>query len=180
MAFLQTQGVFWLVAVVLVVAAIIDGRSLKVPNWLTFPFAAGGVLFSFWPGGLSTVDSLAGLALGLALLLPLYAVGGMGAGDVKLLAGVGAWVGPAITLWSFVATVLVGAAMAIFMMARSGKFFSHVVQIREIAAEWWAVRDPVALAQTAAVRKPRMLLLPYGIPMAIGTIIYFLEAGLLF
>jgi prepilin peptidase CpaA len=180
MSLSQSQGVFWLVAIVLVVAAIIDGRSLKVPNWLTFPFAGLGVLYSFWPGGLSPAYSLAGLALGLALLLPLYAVGGMGAGDVKLLAGVGAWVGPAITLWSFVATVLVGAAMAIFMMARSGKFFSHVFQIREIAAEWWSVKNPVALAQTAAVRKPRMLLLPYGIPMAIGTITYFLEAGLLF
>lgn len=180
MAFLQNQGVFWLVAIVLVVAAIIDGRSLKVPNWLTFPFAAAGFLYSLSPGGISPLDSLAGLALGLALLLPLYAVGGMGAGDVKLLAGVGAWVGPSITLWSFVATVLVGAFMAIVMMARSGKFFSHIFQIREIASEWMAVRDPVLLAQTAAVRKPRMLLLPYGIPMAIGTITYFLQAGLLF
>ena len=45
--------------------------------------------------------SLVGTIVGLALLLPLYAIGGMGAGDVKLLAGVGAWVGPQVTAYAF-------------------------------------------------------------------------------
>ena len=80
----------WLVTVTLIVAAIIDGKQLKVPNWLTLPMIASGwaantALFG-WEG---LGASLLGTVVGLALLLPAYAIGGMGAGDVKLLAGVG-------------------------------------------------------------------------------------------
>ena len=81
----------WLVSVTLVAAAIIDGWKLKVPNWITFPMVIGGWAYSLaffgWPG---FVWSLVGTAVGLGLLLPAYAIGGMGAGDVKLLGGVGA------------------------------------------------------------------------------------------
>ena len=45
------QAVFWLVSAVLVVAAVIDGRQLRVPNWLTFHFALGGLVFAAWSGG---------------------------------------------------------------------------------------------------------------------------------
>lgn len=169
----------WIVSSVLVVAAVIDGRLLKVPNWLTFPFALLGVAFACLPGGLSLPDSLFGLALGLGLLLPLYAVGGMGAGDVKLLAGVGAWVGPLLVWHAFVASVTVGAVMAIGMMVLSGRFGSHVMRMRSIACEWLTIRNPVVLAEIAAARKSQMCLLPYGIPIAIGSIAYFACAGLM-
>src|SRR5688572_10791814 len=83
----------WLVSVTLVVAAWIDGTKLKVPNWITFPMIIAGWLYSglaaWWSGDniLAGIGwSLAGTATGLALLLPAYAIGGMGAGDVKLLA----------------------------------------------------------------------------------------------
>ena len=46
-----SQAVIWLVSAVLVVAAVIDGRQLRVPNWLTFPFALGGLVFAAWSGG---------------------------------------------------------------------------------------------------------------------------------
>lgn len=174
------HGVFWVVTVVLVVAAVIDGRALKVPNWLTIPFAIVGLLHGALAGGQGFVDALAGLALGLVLLLPLYAVGGMGAGDVKLLAGVGAWVGPGLVTHAFIATVLVGTVMALAMMLRSGQPFTHLSRMRQIAGEWITIRNPVVLSEIAATRKPSMLLLPYGIPMAVGTIGYFAAAGLLF
>ena len=82
----------WVVTITLVVAAVIDGRKLKVPNWITFPLVIGGWLFSAIFCGLSGLGfwsglgcSLLGTAVGLGLLLPAYAIGGMGAGDVKLL-----------------------------------------------------------------------------------------------
>lgn len=75
----------WFVATVLVAAALIDGWMLKVPNWLTFPLVFSGLAFWTVTGGLDgAIWSLKGLGVGLAVLLALYAIGGMGAGDVKL------------------------------------------------------------------------------------------------
>jgi prepilin peptidase CpaA len=179
MVLAQTHAVYWLVAVVLVVAAVIDGRELRVPNWLTFPFALVGLAASLRPDGLGLVPALLGGLLGLALLLPLYAVGGMGAGDVKLLAGVGAWIGPALLWEAFVASAIAGAAMAVIMMLASGRLATHLGRMRSIAVEWLVIRNPVLLAEIAAARKPSMTLLPYGIPIALGTLVVFLRAGLL-
>lgn len=174
------REVIWLVTAVMVEAAVIDGLKLKVPNWLTFHFAAGGLAFWAWySGGAGLVWSLQGAALGLALLMPLYAIGGMGAGDVKLLAGLGAWVGPWLTLHAFAATAVVGGVMAVGMVVWSGRLIHHWVMFQSIGSEILAVRDPVKLAELAAARKPTMMLLPYGIPMAVGTIAYFAWAGLL-
>ena len=133
--------VMWLASAVLVEAAVIDGRGLRVPNWLTFHFAAGGLAFAAWSGGWAGLGTAsAGLALGLVLLLPLYAIGGMGAGDVKLMAGLGAWVGPSLVLGAFVCTALVGAAMAVVMIARSGEYVKHLVMFRQIGHEILTVR----------------------------------------
>ena len=120
------------------------------------------------------------MTVGLALLLPLYAIGGMGAGDVKLLAGVGAWVGPVATFWAFTTSAVVGAVMAVAMVAWSGEYVRHWVQFQTIGHEILSVRNPAKLAETAAARKPTMMLLPYGIPLAVGSIAYFAFAGLMF
>ena len=83
--FVAENWPIWLVSAILVLAAIIDGWKLKVPNWITFPFVLGGWIYSTayfgWEG---LAWSLLGTCVGLALLLPAYAIGGMGAGDVKL------------------------------------------------------------------------------------------------
>jgi prepilin peptidase CpaA len=170
----------WLVSTILVVAAIIDGWRLKVPNWLTFPLVIGGWLYSsafFGWAGLGW--SLFGTAVGLGLLLPAYAIGGMGAGDVKLLAGVGAWMGGIVTLYAFCVSALVGGVIAVGMLLYQGKCRSHVHQFMAILTEILVVRDPSQLAATAAARKSSMTLLPYGIPIAIGTISYFMWNGML-
>src|SRR5947207_15837743 len=89
------------ICLAMVVAAVIDGWKLKVPNWLTFPLILSGWLLGllhtcglFPSSGVGGVEAaLAGTALGFALLLPVYAIGGMGAGDVKMQMGFGSWVG---------------------------------------------------------------------------------------
>jgi len=174
------QAAAWFVSAVLVVAAVIDGRELRVPNWLTFPMAFAGLVFATTMGGANgLLSGLMGLAVGLALLLPLHAIGGMGAGDVKLLAAVGAWVGPATTLGAFVVTGLVGGLMAAAMILASGSLRGHSAQFATITREIVTVHDPVKLSEIAAARKPTMRLLPYGIPMAVGSIAYFAFRGLL-
>jgi prepilin peptidase CpaA len=173
--------VVWIVSIILVEAAVIDGLKLRVPNWLTFHLIVGGLGFAAWShGGAGFLWALTGTIVGLALLLPLYAIGGMGAGDVKLLAGVGAWVGPVFTFWAFTTSAVVGGLMAVAMVAWSGEYIRHWVQFQAIGHEILTVRDPAKLAAAAAARKPNATLLPYGIPLAVGSIAYFAYAGLLF
>ena len=177
---------YWVVSVVLVVAAVIDGIKLKVPNWITFPMIMTGWAYSAiaygvagdgWYVGLGW--SLAGTGVGLALLLPLYAIGGMGAGDVKLLAGVGAWVHCENTFYGFCASVVIGGLIAIGQIIYTRGIKKHSHQFMSILNEIVTIRNPETLAQIAADRKPTMTLLPYGIPIAIGTILYFACSGLL-
>lgn len=170
----------WLVTIVLIVAAVIDGYELKVPNWVTFPFILGGWLYSTLAFGWEGLGwSLLGTVIGLGLLLPSYAIGGMGAGDVKLLAGVGAWVYGTHTFYAFSASAIVGALLAVGMVLMRRAWKRHSAQFLVILNEIMVIRNPEQLAAIAAQRKPTMLLLPYGIPIAIGTIGYFVWAGML-
>jgi prepilin peptidase CpaA len=183
----------WLTTALLIWAAVIDGIQLKVPNWLTFPmiisgWVASGAMFG-WEG---LAWSIGGSVIGLVLLIPAYAIGGMGAGDVKLLAGVGAWmyimldatstvaVNPAMAMfYAFAISTIIGAVMAVLMVLKRKAWHKHSSQFWMLLDEIKSVGSPTELAERAAVRKPTMLLLPYGIPIAIGTIGYFAWMGML-
>src|SRR5947207_968889 len=129
----------------MVVAAVIDGWKLKVPNWLTFPLIFSGwglgllqnlgVIASFSSPDGATYDggigaALAGTALGFALLLPVYAIGGMGAGDVKMQMGFGSWVGAffglgrglEVVFWAFCTAVILGGVIALGMIVLRVQF----------------------------------------------------------
>ena len=110
---------FDLIAIATVIAgtgigAAIDLRTRRVPNPLTMGLATIGVVFAACGiGGLTLGASLAGLALGLVLMLPGHVIGATGAGDVKLFAAAGAFIGPAHILMAFLYTVLAGGVMAV-------------------------------------------------------------------
>ncbi len=129
MNFILSHWPLWFISLAMIVAAVIDGWKLKVPNWLTFPLVLSGwtlgLLHSFglFAGTAGTGDvwaSLAGTALGFALLFPVHAVGGMGAGDVKMQMGFGAWIGAFygfsdglwIILCAFCLAVVIGGVLA--------------------------------------------------------------------
>ena len=182
----------WFVTITLIVAAVIDGFELRVPNWLTYPMIVSGWIFSAvaasaggvsWLEGLTWYQalgySLLGTLVGFLLLWPMYAIGGMGAGDVKLLMGLGAWMHTLVTLYSFAIGAVIGGFIAVGMIVYKNSAKKHTTQATEILREIVNVRDPVKLAESAKERKPRMLLLPYGIPLAIGAIVYFAVTGLL-
>src|SRR5437870_9097804 len=138
MSFILNHWPLTFVCAAMIVAAVIDGWKLKVPNWLTFPLVVSGWLFALchnfgWlpgsgDGGLGA--SLAGTALGFALLLPVYAIGGMGAGDVKMQMGFGAWMGAyfglsaglATVLWAFCVAAVIGGIIALAMIAIRRQF----------------------------------------------------------
>lgn len=176
----------WFVTLALIVAAVIDGIQLKVPNWLTFPFIVSGWIYSMAAYGLAGDGWLTGLGfsllgtlVGLALLMPAYAIGGMGAGDVKLLAGVGAWVHVQSTFYGFCLSAIIGAVLAVAMVLISRGWAKHKTQFFSILNEIMVIRNPETLSAIAAERKSTMMLLPYGIPIAMGCILYFAWAGLL-
>ena len=178
--------VYWAVSIFAIIAAYIDGKELRVPNKLTFPMIIAGWMWSSiyygmtgegWYVGL--MWSLAGTAVGVATLLPAYAIGGMGAGDVKMMAAIGAWVHCTITFYAFCIGSIVGAILAVIMILASGEGKKHFHQFFFILNEISTVKDPEKLAEIATERKTKMRLLPYGIPLAIGTVLYFAWMGLL-
>lgn len=183
---IATNWPIWLVTITLIVAAVIDGFELKVPNWITFPMVISGWVYSaafapsfgmVWYEGLGW--SLLGTLVGLALLLPLYSIGGMGAGDVKLLAGIGAWVHVTHTCWAFAISGIIGAVLAVLMVLYQRAWGKHSGQFWLIVNEIMTIKDPTKLSAIAADRKSSMLLLPYGIPIALGTIGYFAWTNML-
>jgi prepilin peptidase CpaA len=176
------------VSAAMVVAAVIDGWKLKVPNWLTLPLILSGwglgLLHNFGllegtgEGGIGA--ALAGTALGFALLLPVYAIGGMGAGDVKMQMGFGSWVGAyfglwaglGIIWWAFAVAVLIGGALALVMIAVRGQYRRNLANTREIVGDWLGAKNVGEVADKAGKRKQRLHLLPYGIPLCLGFVGY--------
>ena len=101
-------------AAALLTAVVTDLRSQRIYNWLTFPLMLAGVVFHTVAFGLDGLAfSASGLGLGAAVMLLPFLLGMMGAGDVKLMAGIGAWVGPSTLLSAFVLTCLAGGVYAL-------------------------------------------------------------------
>ncbi len=86
---------WWPILVAVVVATVADLHSRRIPNWLVFPLLFGGIAASVFDATAVTfVESMAGFSLGLGIAGALWWLGGLGAGDMKLIAAIGAWIGP--------------------------------------------------------------------------------------
>lgn len=165
---------------VVLVGAVIDVRKLKVPNWLTFPFIVSGLLYNTLICGVDgLLESFLGLATGLALLLVPYAIGGMGAGDVKLMGGIGAWLGPVPTFKIFCLSALAGGLIALMLVLfrcirkRSMLPVRHAWErFQRLGYEVVVIRNLAKLSALARKRKKAALLLPYALPIAAGTFVY--------
>jgi len=152
-----------------------DVRARRIPNAVVFPGAlaalalhallpAGTGLFAAQPGGLGILPALGGLGLGLATLLPLYALRLMGAGDVKLLAMVGAFVGAGQILAVALFTLAAGGVLALVFAAWQG-------QLRPLLANAWRMMiftGMTAMAGRPLVTEPAAASgrLPYAIAIA--------------
>lgn len=105
---------WWPTVFVLAVATFTDLRSCRIPNWLVLPFLVAGVAVSGWTHGWHGLgQSLLGIGLGALVFGFLCWMGGMGMGDVKLCAAIGAWIGPAQLLIALVMTGIAGGVMAL-------------------------------------------------------------------
>src|SRR5262245_28032565 len=125
------MNLFQLVAIaVALVAVVTDLRTRRIPNVLTFGAAVLAIVVHGDVGGWTGAGvSLLGWVAGAALFLPLFALGGMGAGDVKLLAAIGAWLGPGAVVWVALFSSIAGGAMALIVSVASGYLTQAMVNI---------------------------------------------------
>jgi prepilin peptidase CpaA len=153
--------------VVALLASVTDLRSRRIPNWLTFGAAAAAVVAQAATTGLPGVGSAAaGWAVGLALFLPLFLLRGMGGGDVKLLAALGACLGPATAVWLALWSAVAGGVLALGVSVAHGYSRQAFQNVWGLLSYWriMGVRPNPALTLETSVA-PR---LPYSVPIAAG------------
>jgi prepilin peptidase CpaA len=164
-------SLFDIVLVMLLVAAALSDISTRlIPNLLvgTGMVLALGSHFAL-SGVAGLVFSLKGLALGMALLIIPFFMGGMGAGDVKLLGMVGAFLGPDMVWNAFLWTALIGGAAALIYITASGRL---LVTLKRLLRPLVSAFLPWASQFLCDIREKRepALYLPYGVIISLGTL----------
>jgi prepilin peptidase CpaA len=150
------------------VAAFTDLKWRRIPNWLTLPALPVGLIAQsvygagFWQG-------LGGALAGFLALLPLFLIGAGGAGDVKLFAVVGSFVGIGNLLVVFVLIAIIGGVAAVLVAIRAGALFRVLKNSLHIVASagrgrWTEFQERSDLNQAGALR------LAYGAVIALGTL----------
>lgn len=150
------------------ISAGFDIRTRRIPNALTFGGAGAAMVYQAWIGGLHGLgQSVAGWAVGILLFLPMFLMRGMGAGDVKLLGAVGAWLGAMGAVWTGLFSVFAGGLLAIAVGVRHRYLRQAFTNLWGMLAFWRAagLRPLPGLTIEDAVG-PR---LPYGVAIAVGT-----------
>jgi prepilin peptidase CpaA len=165
------MSIFQSVAIVLVViAAGWDLATRRIPNVLTVGAALAAFFVHGYIAGWSGAGaSLAGWAVGLVLFFPFFALGGMGAGDVKLLAAVGAWLGPAATVWVALYSSIAGAVMALVVAGFSGYLKQAYTNLFGLLMHWRVVGiRPAPELMLSTQQGPR---LAYAVPVLAGLMV---------
>jgi prepilin peptidase CpaA len=167
-------AVYTVLGALLVVCSYTDARYGKVRNVFTAPAMVLGLtlngIFGGWQGLLLGAEGL-GLALGLFLGLQLLLGRVIGAGDAKMLMGVGALIGPVILAWAVVYGVLVGGIIAILVTLVTGRLK------RELVGLVTSVAGRVTGASEMDYGKSESVRLPYAIPLAMGTLLAVVLRG---
>ena len=151
------------------VAAAIDLRTHRIPNLLTFGAAGAALAYHAWSGGFPAVgQGVLGWLVGVGLLLPIFILGGMGAGDVKLLGAVGAWLGPAGALWTGFYSIVAGGVLALIVALLHGYLATAFRNLWRLVTAWrLGGVKPLPGLTIEDARGPR---LAYGAAIAAGTL----------
>ena len=162
-----------LLIVLVLVASVYDARYRRIPNWLVLAGALAGfccsAVFSGWHG---VLGSLMGFLTGFVLYLPLYAVRARGAGDVKLLAAMGAIVGLATCFQIALYSALIGGLFALVVAIRKKRLGQTVFNVSIIAHELLRRRMPFHAEPQLDVRHPDSVRIPHALVLASGTLAF--------
>jgi prepilin peptidase CpaA len=160
----------WVAVCVAASAVATDLRTRRIPNVLTFGAAGSALVFAAITGGWHAVGtSLAGWIVGCAAFLPFFLLGGLGAGDVKLLAALGAWLGPGAAFWTAVYGGLAGGPLAIGV-ALSKRYFTESLTNVWCLLMFWRTAgiQPMPSLTLQSAAGPR---LPYALPIFAGAVL---------
>lgn len=165
-----------ILAAILLVATVTDLRSRRIPNWLTFPAMLLALcLHGATQGWDGFLFSLSGLGLGLGVMLIPFVFGVMGAGDVKLMAAAGAFLGAAGVLKAFLFTSIAGGAYALIVLAIKPSLL--VATLRNIRDTFGVFMATKQFSYTPAEGYGRLPKLAYGAAIAVGTVLSILHSG---
>lgn len=163
---------------VLIICLMTDIKSRKIYNKVIFPTLVVTLVYHVVTGGWSALaDSLIGFSVGFAILLIPYLLGGMGAGDVKLLALIGAIKGTIFVLNTALFMALFGGLIALFLIISDKAFWLSVKQkfnymLKTFVLRRYGIKLP-AVDKTSVLKKTY----PYGIPIAAGAFITLILGG---
>jgi prepilin peptidase CpaA len=156
---------------ILLVAVTIDFKSQRIPNLLTFPAAALALIYYAITNGFDGfLFSAVGLLVGVSLLIIPYLLGGMGAGDAKLMGVVGGVLGAKGVFYTFLFSAIVGGIYAIILTLVYRQQFRGFYR-KQLAAliNFFLIRKYIPDPEDADLKKPRLC---YGLAIALGTGIY--------
>jgi prepilin peptidase CpaA len=151
------------------VACVTDVRFRKVPNWLTASAVLAGLSgHVIAPGGQGLVAAALGMAVGLAVFFPFFALGGMGGGDVKLMAALGTWIGWSAIIWTALYGAVAGGVLGLAVALAQGYLRQALSNIGGLFLFWSAqgVRPMPSLTLERG-HGPR---LPYALPIFVGLV----------
>ena len=163
---------YGVLAAFLLATVFTDLAERKIPNRVVYPGFVLAILCQMvLPSGEGLWSSLQGMGLGLALFLPMYLLRAMGAGDVKLMAMVGAFVGPQLIIGATLATFVAGGAMAVMATFRKHLFWQLIDNLKVMFLGSMA---KLASGQLPAPDQPAASVgkLPYALAVTAGTLGY--------
>jgi prepilin peptidase CpaA len=164
---------FWLTLAVLGISVTYDLRFRRIPNWVTFPAMVVGVGYHTFTGGLQGLFlSIGGLLVGFGVLVVFYMLGGMGAGDVKLMAAIGALLGPKDVLFAALYTAIIGGMYAVILIVAQGRNRSALGRFALMAK---GLVSTGHLTYIAKDENEKTTPLCYGIAIAVGTLAVLLQ-----
>lgn len=175
LAALATNPRTALLVMLLVTAAVIDCRTLRIPNWLTLGGMVAGLAFGTALGKTpyaGLLISLGGLAVGMGVLLPLYAIRVMGAGDVKLMGAAGAFLGVPGTLNALLFTAIAGGIAAIAVALHRRAFRRMTSNLSQAAVQMLVFATVGGQRPGDAIAAHSVGKLPFGICICAGTFAY--------